>query len=67
MKEEIFGPVLPIITYLRPLDVIKHIQSGPSPLTIYYFGKKDSVICRRLSEFTRSGHFIVNEMGSNFL
>lgn len=44
MKEEIFGPILPIITYIRPLDVIRHIQRGPSPLSIYYFGKRDSII-----------------------
>ncbi len=38
MREEIFGPVLPIKTY-RDLDqAIDYVNSHPRPLALYYFG-----------------------------
>ena len=38
MREEIFGPVLPIKTY-RGLDqAIDYVNSHPRPLALYYFG-----------------------------
>lgn len=49
MKEEIFGPVLPILTYIKPQEVISLIRSMGSPLTVYYFGNPDSVVCERLA------------------
>lgn len=45
MKEEIFGPVLPILTYERPQEIIDNIRRLGSPLTVYFFGDNDSVIC----------------------
>ena len=32
MQEEIFGPILPVISYERLDDAIAHINSGPRPL-----------------------------------
>lgn len=40
MKAEIFGPVLPIITYKVLEEAIGHINSGEKPLALYYFGDK---------------------------
>lgn len=37
MQEEIFGPVLPILTYSSLEDAILKIQSRPHPLALYLF------------------------------
>jgi coniferyl-aldehyde dehydrogenase len=38
MKEEIFGPILPVITYGHFSEVIRIINKLDKPLVIYYFG-----------------------------
>jgi aldehyde dehydrogenase (NAD+) len=38
MQEEIFGPVVPIITFKNIEEVIEIINSKDKPLAIYYFG-----------------------------
>jgi coniferyl-aldehyde dehydrogenase len=53
MREEIFGPVLPIKTY-RTLDqAIDYVNTHPRPLALYYFGvdpaKRDEVLRRTVS------------------
>ena len=40
MQEEIFGPILPVLTYEAFSDVIKTIKNHANPLVIYYFGNK---------------------------
>ncbi|MBU3713417.1 MAG: aldehyde dehydrogenase [Ferruginibacter sp.] len=37
MKEEIFGPLLPIITYRHTDEVLKIISRNPNPLAFYLF------------------------------
>ncbi|MGB0174782.1 MAG: aldehyde dehydrogenase [Acholeplasmataceae bacterium] len=39
MKEEIFGPILPVLSYDDIDDVIKHIQKGEKPLACYMFSE----------------------------
>jgi coniferyl-aldehyde dehydrogenase len=53
MREEIFGPVLPIKTY-RGLDqAIDYVNSHPRPLALYYFGadaaNRDTVLRKTIS------------------
>jgi len=62
MKEEIFGPVLPIVPYKRIDDVINHINSKDKPLAIYYFGDTSNENCQLLREQTSSGGFVCNEV-----
>ncbi len=38
MKEEIFGPILPIITFENVNDAVLIIRKNPNPLSLYYFG-----------------------------
>ncbi len=40
MQEEIFGPVLPMITFDERKDAIEFIRKREKPLALYYFGKK---------------------------
>lgn len=61
MQEEIFGPVLPIVTYQRIDDAIDHINSGPKPLAAYYFGPNDAARQRFLTR-TYSGGVTLNDV-----
>jgi aldehyde dehydrogenase (NAD+) len=38
MKEEIFGPILPIIPYKEQQEALNIIHKNPYPLSLYYFG-----------------------------
>lgn len=38
MEEEIFGPILPIITFRNQEEVIDLVNSKPKPLALYVFG-----------------------------
>lgn len=53
MQEEIFGPILPVVTYERLDDAITHINAGPRPLALYWFGSdrsaRDMVLARTVS------------------
>jgi aldehyde dehydrogenase (NAD+) len=40
MEEEIFGPVLPILTFTDINEVIRTINGKPKPLALYLFGRK---------------------------
>ena len=60
MQEEIFGPILPVVSYERLQDAIDHINAGPRPLALYWFGNSESVrddVLRR----TVSGGVSVND------
>jgi len=37
MKEEIFGPILPVLEFAMPEDAVRIIRSGPKPLALYVF------------------------------
>ena len=43
MQEEIFGPILPILTYSDINDAIHQIESQPHPLALYLFTENTSV------------------------
>lgn len=43
MADEIFGPILPILTYSRLDDVVDTLQRKPKPLALYIFSESQSV------------------------
>ena len=60
-KQELFGPVLPIIEYDDIDEAISYINSHPRPLALYYFdynADRAEYIARR----THSGHFGINQV-----
>lgn len=61
MWEEIFGPVLPIITYQNISEVIEHINARPKPLAVYYYGSAYGRNATRICDETSSGAFVCNE------
>lgn len=42
MQEEIFGPILPIITFYDLKEVVDSVRSRPKPLALYLFTRKKS-------------------------
>ena len=62
MTEEIFGPVLPIVTYQSFNDVITKINQGEKPLAIYFAGSTSSKNFTRLQNETSSGNLSVNDV-----
>lgn len=64
MGEEIFGPVLPIMTY-KDLDAaLTEIKNRPKPLALYLFTRKKSVE-REVSGRISSGNVCVNDTVSH--
>ncbi len=52
MREEIFGPVLPIKTYRKLDQAIDYVNAHPRPLALYYFGgarTRDEVLRKTVS------------------
>ncbi len=53
MREEIFGPVLPIVSYASLDEAIAYVNARPRPLALYYFGadrpSREKVLSRTVS------------------
>ena len=60
LHEEIFGPILPIVTIADTAAAIAYVNNRPTPLALYWFGK-DKKNLRRVLEETRSGGVTVND------
>lgn len=60
MQEEIFGPLLPIITYKDRSEVIKIINNKPKPLALYVFSKQKSSR-EYIIKHTRAGTTCIND------
>ncbi|MCS4486914.1 aldehyde dehydrogenase [Staphylococcus americanisciuri] len=55
MQDEIFGPLLPIMTYTQLDDAIQFVQSRPKPLALYLFSEDENVTNRVLNEISFGG------------
>eukprot|EP00268_Persea_americana_P027189 TRINITY_DN26652_c0_g1_i1.p1 TRINITY_DN26652_c0_g1~~TRINITY_DN26652_c0_g1_i1.p1 ORF type:complete len:488 (-),score=89.19 TRINITY_DN26652_c0_g1_i1:243-1706(-) len=60
MTEEIFGPLLPIITLNNIQESIEFIKAKPKPLAIYVF-TNDEILKRRVIAETSSGSVTFND------
>ncbi|EPF91797.1 aldehyde dehydrogenase [Acinetobacter gyllenbergii] len=62
LKEELFGPVLPVVAYDSVDDAIQYIQAGERPLALYFFthdaNERDYVLKQ-----THSGGVTLNDWG----
>ena len=58
MREEIFGPVLPVVTVDSVDDAIAHVQQGPKPLAVYLFSESRENERRVLDEISNGGTVI---------
>jgi aldehyde dehydrogenase (NAD+) len=55
MQGEIFGPILPILTYSNLREAITQIKSRPSPLAGYIFSRDQNTIDEFVSGFSFGG------------
>lgn len=66
MEEEIFGPLLPVITFSNIEEVIDVVNSKPKPLALYIYSTDKRNIDKVLRE-TSSGDTCVNQTMMHFL
>jgi len=66
MRQEIFGPLLPVRPYERIEEPVRDINARPSPLALYYFGS-DRAEMRYVLAHTSSGGVTVNDIATHFL
>ncbi|OCH91266.1 aldehyde dehydrogenase [Obba rivulosa] len=66
LEEEIFGPILPIISVDSFDEAIQFISSRPSPLVIYAFTKSEEAK-QKLLEQTDSGSLTLNDTFSQLI
>lgn len=62
MKEEIFGPIIPILKIQNLEDCLEIINSRPSPLAVYLYSK-DKKNHQRIIGGTNSGAVCINDNG----
>ncbi|KAM9953466.1 hypothetical protein ACTFIW_006822 [Dictyostelium discoideum] len=60
MQDEIFGPVLPIVTYESIDECLEFIQNRPHALTLYLFSR-DQAIQDKVLDGTQSGSLMIND------
>jgi coniferyl-aldehyde dehydrogenase len=61
MQEEIFGPILPIMTYRSLDDAVAYVNQHPRPLALYYFDR-DETRSRDVIQRTTSGGTSINDI-----
>lgn len=66
MQEEIFAPILPIVTYEQLEKPLSEINRRARPLALYYFGR-DARELRQILERTVSGGVTVNDVAAHFM
>lgn len=66
MQEEIFGPVLPILSFDRLEEVVERINGAPKPLALYIW-TRDQAVADELIERTSAGGTCVNHVAAHFL
>lgn len=57
MREEIFGPIFPVLTFKDIDEVISFVTSREKPLALYYFGSRGDYVLRH----TSSGGACIND------
>ena len=66
MQEEIFGPIVPVVTYRTLDEAIGFIASRPKPLALYIYSNTPANVDRILTR-TSSGGVTINGFFSHYL
>jgi aldehyde dehydrogenase (NAD+) len=66
MEEEIFGPVLPVLTFKNLDQAIQLVNSKPKALSLYVFSSRTSSKNKIINE-TSAGGVCINDCGIHFL
>jgi aldehyde dehydrogenase (NAD+) len=65
MREEIFGPVLPVLAFASLDEALLQINARPKPLALYIFSKKPKT-AERVIDATSAGGTLVNDTVLHF-
>ncbi|HCL82491.1 MAG TPA: aldehyde dehydrogenase [Chitinophagaceae bacterium] len=65
MEDEIFGPILPVLTYEDINSAVTFIKSKPKPLAFYVFSESSS-LCKKLLNEISFGGGAVNDVLMHF-
>lgn len=65
MQEEIFGPLLPVLTYRSTDEAVAAIRAGEKPLAMYVFAR-DGRVTEALLRGTSAGATVVNNVGMHY-
>jgi coniferyl-aldehyde dehydrogenase len=60
LHEEIFGPLLPVLSYAHPDQALAMVNARPAPPALYWFGKDRAALAHVLAR-TASGTVAVND------
>lgn len=60
MQDEIFGPLMPVVTYSDPTELVEKLRDKPSPLALYLF-TKDSELEEQIINQIPFGGGCINE------
>ncbi len=66
MREEIFGPILPIIPFEKTEEVVSWVRRIDKPLALYIFSHNKKFI-RRITDETDSGGVCINDLMLQYL
>ena len=66
LNEEIFGPILPVITYRDTGEAIRYVTSRPKPLSLYVFSTSRR-FQKEVMKKTSSGNACINETVVQFI
>ncbi len=66
MREEIFGPILPVLTYESIDEALDIIRRNPNPLSFYIFSGNKKFI-GAFTEKINSGGVVINDVVINFI
>jgi aldehyde dehydrogenase (NAD+) len=61
MEEEIFGPILPIVTYVEIDEVIDQVNAKSKPLALYIFSNNAQQI-KKIIKNTSAGGTCINDV-----
>lgn len=64
MQQEIFGPLLPIVTYRGLDDALDYVNAKDRPLAVYFFGQ-DQEQQALVADRTTSGALVINDVMSH--
>lgn len=60
MAEEIFGPILPVLTYRDLAEVFSRLRQQPNPLAFYVFSRRGDFF-EKIERNTKSGSLVWND------
>ncbi|MCK4881184.1 MAG: aldehyde dehydrogenase family protein, partial [Bacteroidales bacterium] len=66
MQEEVFGPLLPVLTYSNLEELVESLKIQPAPLVLYIF-TRNIRLAKKIMKEVASGGGMINEVVMHFI